>query len=386
MTLIHGTQAHTGGPQTHVLIIGVGRYRHLAGGAGPHNFILPPLGQLKSPPVSARALADWFTGGEHNNLAAPLGSVELLLSDASNQQYKPPGAGTSSVAIENATMSNIERAFNEWEARCNAHAVNIAFFYFCGHGLQKDSPLLLPEDFAQNKNNPWLTAIDFNRTYRGMGQSQAETQYYVIDACRDYSTTMLQDLDLGGQTLKHANITALKNRTAPTLFATARGLPAFGDTGGKSRMTTALIECLTGVGAEKVSGKWIVSTSSLGESVQKLVNVTNANLPEHQKQLVDPSVGEYALGNRILHELKSGMTPPVHVSLGCLPDRALPDALFYHVRGGSKIQAAARGPWSTIIPAGVYDFGVSFSAGPFNATVITEEFVRPPVWPIMLEV
>ena len=251
-------------------------------------------------------------------------------------------------------------------------------------------PLLLPEDFARNRNNPWETAIDFSRTYRGMGQCLAQTQYYVIDACRNYSTSNLQDLDLGGVTLKRTNIAALRQRTAPTLFATASGLPAFGDTGRRSRLTTALLECLRGVGAEKVNGNWIVSTSSLGESVQKLVNLTNAELLAVQRQTVDPSIGEHALGSRILHMLKTGTAPSVRVSLDCLPDEALPAALFYHERAGARVQAEGPGPWSTIIPAGVYDFGVSFNTSQcketYRETVITEEFVRPPVWPITLEV
>jgi hypothetical protein len=385
MTLVLETAGHAAGPHTHVLVIGVGRYLHVSDAAGPVNFPLPPLGQLKSPPVSARSLADWFTGGEHHNPAAPLGSVELLLSDSAGQQYQPPDSATS-YEVESATMPNIVRAFNDWEARCDTHAGNVAFFYFCGHGLQREVPLLLPEDFARNRNNPWETAIDFSRTYRGMGQCRAQTQYYVVDACRNYTTANLQDLDLSGVTLKRTDITALRLRTAPTLFATAFGLPAFGDTGGRSRLTAALIECLRGVGAEKMNGNWVVSTSSLGESVQKLVNLTNAELLAAQRQIVNPSVGEHALGCRVLHVLKTRTAPPVRVSLDCLPDEALPAALFYHERTGVRVQAQEPGPWSTTIPAGVYDFGVSFNTPQYKATVITEEFVRPPVWPITLEV
>jgi Caspase domain len=385
MTLVLETAGHVAGSHTHVLIIGVGRYPHVSDGAGPVNFMLPPLGQLKSPPVSARALADWFTGGEHHNPAAPLGSVELLLSDSAGQQYQPPDSATS-YEIESATLPNIVRAFNDWEARCDTHAGNVAVFYFCGHGLQRDVPLLLPEDFAQNRNNPWQTAIDFSKTYQGMGQCLAQTQYYVVDACRNYSTSNLQDLDIGGVTLKRTNVTAHRPRTAPTLFATASGLPAFGDTGGRSRLTSALLECLRGVGAEKVSGNWIVSTSSLGESAQKLVNLANTELLPVQRQTVDPSIGEHALGSRVLHVLKTGTAPPVRVSLDCLPGEALPAALFYHERAGARVEAKEPGPWSTTIPAGVYNFGVSFTAPGYKPTFIAEEFVRPPVWPITLEV
>jgi hypothetical protein len=46
-------------PQTHVLIVGVGRYPFLHGG-GAEADELAPLGQLTSPTVSARVLAEWF--------------------------------------------------------------------------------------------------------------------------------------------------------------------------------------------------------------------------------------------------------------------------------------------------------------------------------------
>lgn len=383
MTLVLGTVQHVGGPQAHVLIIGVGRYPYLSGGSEPTTPGLPLLGQLKSPPVSARKIADWFTSGTYLNPAVPLGSVEMLLSDANGQQYAPGGGPP--LAVEDATMMSILRAFNDWYDRCNANPGNLAFFYFCGHGLQRDATILLPEDFAQNPNNPWLTAIDFDRTYRGMEQCTAQTQFYVIDACRNWSTSMLQDLDVQGQTLKRTILGQQKQRTAPRLFATANGLPAFGDTGGVSRLTSALIECLNGSGAERQNGQWSVLTSSLGEAVQKLVNIKNADLLPQQRQTVDPAGGDYSVGTRVLNILANGLVPQVLVTFCCLPDAATGNAHFYYQRKGLKTLAPVTGPWTSQLPAGVYDFGVLFGDGGYAAKVMPEEFIRPPSWPITLE-
>jgi hypothetical protein len=343
MTLVLGTNQHVGGPQAHVLIIAVGRYPYLSGGSEPMTPGLPLLGQLNSPPVSARTMADWFTGGTYLNPNVPLGSVEMLLSDASGQQYTLPGGAT--VEIEDATMSRIQRAFTDWYNRCNADPGNLAFFYFCGHGLQKDAAILLPEDFAQNQLNPWFTAIDFDRTYRGMEQCAAQTQFYVIDACRNWSTSMLQDLDVEGQTLKRTIIGQQQQRTAPRLFATANGLPAFGDTGGVSRLTSALIECLNGSGAERQNGRWSVLTSSLGEAVQKLVNIKNSELLPQQRQSVDPAGGDYSVGTRVLTYLGNGLVPQVLVTFCCQPDAATGNAHFYYQRQGQKQLAPTQGPW-----------------------------------------
>ena len=48
-------------PGTHVLIIGVGYYRHLRGGPEPRNKGHMGLNVLGSPPVSAMHLARWNT-------------------------------------------------------------------------------------------------------------------------------------------------------------------------------------------------------------------------------------------------------------------------------------------------------------------------------------
>ena len=48
----------------HVLLVGVGHYHHLAGGDDPKPG-LPGLAQLKSPPLSAIALAVGFSSGPY---------------------------------------------------------------------------------------------------------------------------------------------------------------------------------------------------------------------------------------------------------------------------------------------------------------------------------
>lgn len=383
MALVFPPQPPLLGPQTHVLIIGVGRYRHLRGGAGPVTAGVPPLGQLVSPPVSARALADWFTSRKHDNPTAPLGSVELVLSDSKGQMYVPSGGGDP-IPIEDATMQNIEVAFNAWHDRCNAHEANVAIFYFCGHGLQKDVTVLLPENFAQNPNSKWKEAIDFDRSYRGMASCLARTQYYVVDACREWTSSMLQDLDVGGQTLKDSIVSKQRQRTAPKLFATANTLPAFGDTGGVSRVTSALIECLNGGAADKQSGKWVIDTNHLGESVRKLVAQQNLKRPREEWQLVDPAGGEHAVGPQILHVLAADVVPEVWVSFCCEPDAATDKAHFYGQRNGEEARAPAPGRWSSVFRAGSYKFGAQFTGKEYKEATMSDEFIRPPVWPVAL--
>lgn len=386
MTLVLGAGQSVTGPQTHVLIIGVGRYPHLSAGAGPLNFVMQGLGQLKSPPISARALADWFTGGSYRNTDAPLGSVELLLSDSADQNYQPPGANAS-IAVAAASMNSIEAAFNDWEGRCNTDANNIAIFYFCGHGLQNDSMLLLAEDFAANKNNPWSRAIDFTRTFRGMACNQAQTQYYVIDACRQFSSNLLHR-DAVGVPLKEFVFGQQKLRTAPTLFATGNGLPAFGDGARVSRLTAALLKALSGGGAKIEEGdkNWYVDTERLGAAVKQLVDLENKKLKPDDWQSVDPTILEGAKGTRVLHVLSEGEVPMVSVPFACLPETAMSGATFYHRRRrGIRKPAPAPGQWEVEIPADVYEFGVVFQNGKFTAKPIQKKTVRPPVCQVTIE-
>jgi hypothetical protein len=378
MTLVWTEPPHQPpGPRTHVLIIGVGRYRHLLGGASPTPK-LPPLGQLSSPPVSARALATWFIGGRLAGAPAPLGSVELLLSDSTGQNF----AGTQ---VDDATSQNIHTAFGQWKTRCDADPNNVAVFYFCGHGLQKDVVALLPEDFGESENNAWKQAIDFDGTYAGMARCKAGTQYYIIDACRELSNLALIDEGFGGTPLITRRLGQSNLRTAPKLFAAAENQRAFGNTNTVSRFTAALIACLDGCGAIDAGNQWVIDTLHLGPAVQKLLKHETQvqNIPDLNRQTVDPSGGDAANGPQLLHVLPPGASPTVIVNLGCNPDSIMQQVTFYVANSAGLRQQLAPQPgrWLTTVPAGFYVFGCSFNSpsGPTNFAA-PPAFVRPPVW------
>ncbi|WP_051505833.1 caspase family protein [Mesorhizobium sp. WSM2561] len=382
MTLVWGTAQHQPGDaaRTHILIIGVGRYRHLLGGAQPTHG-LPPLGQLTSPPISARALANWFIASKLSDASAPLGSVELLLSDATGQNF-------DGKQIDDATSQNIQKSFGDWKARCDGHDNNVAVFYFCGHGLEKTMMVLLPEDFGESENNRWFRAIDFDRTYQGMKRCRAGIQLYVLDACRQLSQSSINDVDFGGNTLITTILGQNRLRTAPRLFASAEGLPAFGDSNSESRLTAALIACLNGLGATEEPNRWVIDTLHLGPAVQKLIMDENRDLPEQQRQIVDPAGGDNANGTQHLHVLPAGFVPNVLVNLGCNPDLITQKVTFYAVPDqGQRKEALQAGRWKTKLPAGFYTFGCLFDLPAGQSDVpAPRAFVRPPVWDYPIDV
>ena len=75
-------------PQLHALIIGVGGYTRLVDRSDPLPADLRGLGHLSSPPLAASKLARWLEGS-YSSAAVPLGSIELLISDAAGAaQYR----------------------------------------------------------------------------------------------------------------------------------------------------------------------------------------------------------------------------------------------------------------------------------------------------------
>jgi hypothetical protein len=178
-------------PGVHILAIGVGRYPYLIGGSG--RLTNNPLGlaQLSSPPVSVKAVIDWFlasvvapgTGGFANPVTL-LGSIEGLAS--SDAPVSVTSAG-GVIQLEAATKANIQDAFERWLARLTSHDANIGVFYFCGHGVMVADHYLLAEDFGQSNAVPWERAFDISNTLRAVERDAKGALYFFVDACRQSS-------------------------------------------------------------------------------------------------------------------------------------------------------------------------------------------------------
>jgi hypothetical protein len=304
-TIFENIQA--GRPQTHVFIIGVGKYPYLVGGEG--STLDNPMGlrQLTSPSISAKAFADWIIK-KLGNPHAPLGSVELLLSPAADylsqidhQQFQ----------VKAATMGNIKTAFDEWYKRCNLHKDNVAIFYFCGHGLEKvvEHPLLLAEDFGKTPIRLWENAVDFHLTYLGMGSCQAKVQCYFIDSCRQTPSEIREIQEISATALVHPSLFQ-KNREVLKLFATDTNQTAYGLSNTVTRFTDALINCFNGLGSEKQSGQWVVKTGKLASSLTKILEKSNQEPNTPQQKPV-----RFGSGSSILHVCDTEPSVPVAISL-----------------------------------------------------------------------
>ena len=90
--LVHETAIAGDVAAVHGLVIGIGDYPHLLGGSGPLTPSHDGMQQLSSPPVSARAVADWLIA-DFRHPERVVGSVALLLSENPAAPYVNPVTG-----------------------------------------------------------------------------------------------------------------------------------------------------------------------------------------------------------------------------------------------------------------------------------------------------
>jgi Caspase domain len=265
-------------PQTHVFIIGVGRYEFLN---NPSKELIPVLQDegldelrpLMSPPLAAKRFAKWMETS-YRNIDAPLGSIEILTSSLQSEDDQIYGG----VKVETPTYANVKRAFRGWLSRCNAGGIsaskNIAIFYFCGHGLGRSNnkQWLLLENFGEDHEDIFNEGmIQFEDTRQAiLTKCKASFQYYFIDSCCQvpkYPGEMQSSplLNPGKLELPLVKFTY-------TLRAANPGAKAYGKPSGLTYFTDALLQSLDIFASECNSRNhylWQVKSAGLKAAVDK---------------------------------------------------------------------------------------------------------------------
>jgi hypothetical protein len=344
-------------PQTHVLVVGVGSYSHVVGGRAfdPATPLTAGLTQLTSAVPSAEAFARWII--DHlDNPAAPLGTVAVVLS---------PGTFTDSQGaahtVDSATFAGIKRAFNDWNARCDESADNVAILYFCGHGLESSKVMLLPEDFGASPNQLGDEIIDFTSTWYAMGECRAKSQLYLLDSCREKPLEIIRGLVVP-RPLKSTTKMQFPPRDARVLHAAPLGQQAHAPQNAVSYFTRHLIHCFDKIGGFYRNGKvWDVTTDMLASAMvlamQRAVDSGDAPV-----LCTSGGAGNFTT---VIHQISH--LPEVMCDIGCDPVAALPLAELSALQGGATIkrrgQSAAT--WKVDLPAGAYDLRAQFPSGQY---------------------
>jgi hypothetical protein len=359
------------GPRTHALVIGIGGYEHLKGGAGiplPNLLRYGNLGQLSSPPRSALAIAnalqspvlDW---------QVPLGTIDLLVSPA-------PGDCDlfgDGVGFESATRGAIQRAFDEWWNRCQAHEGNLAFCYIAGHGLQGSHQIVLASDFGQSANQPWRHAFDIDDTRGALTANKAQAQVFLVDACCEITTSNVEVPNAPAPALRSPELRQPDNCLYElTIMATSRSRKAYGAPKQPSYFAKAFVAGLFGGAAKKGDGEWWITTVKLAERFYPLMDFVGADT--HAQRPIPIAGREFRLAR-----LRSA--PPAKLQFACLPDEAtLLADLAWQQRGQRPHRRRQRSlaPWTVDVEPGPYDVSATFK-GQEYPNCNQEVIVEPPL-------
>lgn len=370
-------------PATHVLVIGVGSYPHLKGGAAHDPAVSTHgMGQLTSPPLSARTIADLFSLLHHPK--KPLGTVALLLSEDTPGTYASPGSSGAPVPVEEATADNVVIALKEWKARGDESPDNQLIFYFCGHGQSAgEEMVLLLRDFAADTDNVYDGALDVNHLRLGLEQCAAREQVFFIDACRQYP----EDVAFGGGFTARTPFRAtppqggLATRQFPTFYSTLEGFAAGGDIAAPSYFAQALAKGFSGAGATDSEGNWRVTTTQLQSALDfLLLRALSQGFRPRQVP------GNSNITTFDLHHLDEPIVPVV---VGCRPDRANGEATF-SCRGKPEDGLPLERPpsnedWDLDLPAREFTFEARFVSGRYQSEPHSR-IIRPAYQRITLEV
>lgn len=234
-------------PGTHVLIIGVSRYRHLPGGEEPTETAANlNMLQLSGAARSASEFAAWMMK-EYRNPIAPLSSLRVLLSPAPTEQVNQSVADLMKETTT-ATAANVRRELREFRAACNHHRNNVAVVYVAGHGVQfsKNGATVLLHDCGSDAFNNILDgAIDMASVHEGFNHSDtAQTQFWFVDACRQKVAVADQLWDMQAGIRLDSPVGFAQSNSM--FLASVTGAPAFGHKGGPTLFNEVLMSGLRG--------------------------------------------------------------------------------------------------------------------------------------------
>ncbi len=354
-------------PRLHALVIGAGSYPHLTGGHGTQATETFGLGQISTPRFTAPAIATWLAES-YRNPACELGSVEVLISPSA-PALQSPGAPYAEVA----TMVNITAACARWLERCDSDADNIAFFYFCGHGLAADTQCALPEDFGDPGLDRWTNCVDIDGLRLNMRRSKAQTQLFFVDACHETPASVLSQLTIEGSPIVTGASLADSVNCSAAFYATSQGRAAFGPDHGVTYFGQAVLACLNGVAAEKDANRWVVSTYQLGSALSKTLSV----LARLRRQPL--TCYSHATGLARIHEPVSGR---VIAALECTSEQANGLAEICLENGIEAFQSSAGEdkPLVEEVEAGIWTITVTFPDGAFPPVGPASYQLMPPVF------
>lgn len=272
------------GPKTHAFVIGVGKYPHAKTGMGVQDN-LRRVPDLPSAADSAKLMCNWLLDNQ-DRLCAPLGTLDVLISDPITPNHRYPWARGP---VDAATEANVAARGLQWFNRVVAEPGNVALFYCCGHGASHlQQPTLFLEDLNQNLTNVW-THINLGMLAHSLQKNQSISAAFLFsDACGQF----VPEFELGKaqdcRFFAMPNLFEISRNQVSLLCAAPEGQLAYegADKGGSDlmfgRFTQALIKGLSGSSARWSKNRWGVSSRDLLGDLKSLRRVFFSHWGENQ--------------------------------------------------------------------------------------------------------
>lgn len=263
------------GPKTHAFVIGVGNYPHAKAGKG----VLPALRgvpDLSSAADSAKLVCDWLLENQ-DRLAAPLATLEVLISDPANPNERYPWALGP---VEPVTEANVAARGLEWFTRVTATPGDVAFFYCCGHGASYvEQPVLFLEDLNASPVNPW-SHINLSQLATTLRKDPSIAAAFLFsDACGEFVPNFALGRAQECRFYAASNLFAISRNHVSLLCAAPEGLLAYegADAMGSKlrfgRFTQACLKGLNGSSARWSRNRWAVNCRDLASDLKSLRRV-----------------------------------------------------------------------------------------------------------------
>jgi hypothetical protein len=263
------------GPATHVIAIGIGQYDHLPGGSARETKHHLKLGQLTTPPVSARAIASWFIE-KFDCTERPLASVSLVVSEAQPAPFTNAKTGRSYLDLPSGRMDEVRAALKAWIGRAESDPRNAVILYFCGHGLAAGvQNYYLMRDYGWDDEDPLLGAINFKNFMSGLGTKKPSYQFLLFDACRSPDPMISLNRD-GGQSVFVADpegrLNVAEQMQQCPIFSTEVDRRALGRPNEPSLCAQAFMRVMNGAAARRDGADWYVTTHAIDISLSDFQN------------------------------------------------------------------------------------------------------------------
>lgn len=275
--VIDNRAALAGRPGVHAILIGVADYEFLPNYDQPPDPTKLGFSKLSGPALTVKAVFDWLDSSA-TRLAQPLKTCRVLISP-----HREESRNLAQLSeVWTAKRQNVIQALMDWRRDACDHRDSTTLFYFCGHGMQVagEDVVLTFADFLGPYVPKLGNCAEFSNIKLGMTPCPelpeiARTQFYFVDACRNYPYELSNFENPTVPPVFDVPKNRTDDRQAPVLFGTPPTKMSIGFVNGVSVLGRAFIHAIAHA-AEELDGpagqeRWKVDALSLKRGIDRYI-------------------------------------------------------------------------------------------------------------------